>query len=274
MWAEQRQSRLWFKANGLIRHLMVRNFPLSGAPKVVLTEYPKSGGTWISQMLSECLGITNPRNRIPPRHRCLIHGVHLAISPCHNTVVLWRDGRDIMVSFYYHILFDKPLNARWQAEEVAGKLGISDIYDIQTNLPRFIEYCFKGGYPGFPWNRFYEVWHGRTDCIHTSYESMTADPHAELSRLVAYVTGGEADPDAIKGAVDKFSFEALSNRARGTEDPTNFVRKGVPGDWRNKFTREACEVFDHYAGDVLVALEYEKDRSWVSSPEATAAEAP
>jgi len=35
------------------------------------------------------------------------------------------------------------------------------------------------------------------------------------------------------------------------------------GDGRHHFTRDAAEVFDHYAGQTLIDFGYECDRSWV-----------
>jgi hypothetical protein len=261
---EQHNRRWWFKLNGLIRWLMVHGAPLTGESKLVLTEYPKSGGTWIGQMVADCLSLPNPRNRLPPRERCLLHGVHRSIASRHDKLIVWRDGRDIMVSFYYHLLIDKPLNAPWQAKEVRQKLGLEDVYDIRENLPRFIEFCFGGGvHPGFSWNRFCEAWLERQDCIHTSYEAMTVDAETELARIVEGIAGAPPADEAVAASVQNYAFEAVANRQRGTEDPTQFVRKGVPGDWRDKFNREARRLFRAYAGEMLIRLGYERDDSWV-----------
>ena len=42
---ERIDARWWRKLNGLIQRAMVRNAPGFGPSKIVLTEYPKSGGT-------------------------------------------------------------------------------------------------------------------------------------------------------------------------------------------------------------------------------------
>jgi hypothetical protein len=57
-------------------------------------------------------------------------------------------------------------------------------------------------------------------------------------------------------------MQRATGRAPGQEDRTNFIRKGVVGDWVNHFSREAAEVFDWLAGDTLVSLGYEPDRGW------------
>ena len=60
----------------------------------------------------------------------------------------------------------------------------------------------------------------------------------------------------------RFSFEKQAGRIPGQGDPNSLMRKGIVGDWRNWFTREAGEVFDHYCGETLVRLGYEADRKW------------
>ena len=71
------------------------------------------------------------------------------------------------------------------------------------------------------------------------------------------------DEQNLNDAIDRFSFERMTGRKRGTEDRSNFIRKGVIGDWANHFTRETAEIFDHYAGDMLVEMGYESDRNWI-----------
>ena len=63
---------------------------------------------------------------------------------------------------------------------------------------------------------------------------------------------------------DEFSFERQAGRRAGEEDKRSFLRKGIVGDWRNYFTREAREVFAGFAGSELVLLGYERDRAWVT----------
>ena len=67
----------------------------------------------------------------------------------------------------------------------------------------------------------------------------------------------------MEAIAKKFSFEQQSGRKPGQESKTNFMRKGIIGDWRNQFSPEACKVFNHFAGNELVLLGYEKDNSWV-----------
>lgn len=264
--AQQRDARWWFKVNGLLRHSLVHGQLGRLAEPIVLTEYPKSGGTWLSQMLSTALGIPYPRNRWPRINgSMLIHGCYLRSRAPQRTVVLWRDCRDVMVSFYYHLFYEKPITSARYSQELKAELKIDDVADISTNLPRFIQWCFTKGYPGFNWNHFADVWVKHDRDLQTSYEALSADAVGELTRLTAKLEIETPSLDAIEHAVDSFSFAKQANRKRGEEDVKSFVRKGIVGDWRNQFTREACEVFNEFGGETLVRLGYEQDGSWVTS---------
>lgn len=255
---------LWFKANGALRYAIARGALNKFAKPIVVAEYPKSGGTWLSQMLSEATGMPYPRNRLPLLSRQIIHGLYRKVNPNIDTVVMWRDGRDTIVSFYYHLMFPKPNTSTKYSDMVKQQIGVRDPADIVELAPRFIEWAFEGGYPGFSWTDFVHAWSGRIGHVETSYEAMTHDAAGELRKVLdafGYSGFDRADIDHI---VEEYSFANQSNRAPGEEDVTSFIRKGIVGDWQNAFNREAREVFHHYAGKELIQLGYEDDDSWVA----------
>jgi hypothetical protein len=55
----------------------------------------------------------------------------------------------------------------------------------------------------------------------------------------------------------------MKKQAAELDGRGSFLRKGVAGDWKNKFDNRACETFDYFAGDKLVKMGYETDRNWV-----------
>lgn len=261
----QRDKMWWYKTNGAFRRAIVEGAINTFARPVVLTEYPKSGGSWLSQMLSVALEIPYPRNRLPHMRRQIIHGCFRSVSPKADTIVCWRDGRDTMVSFYYHFVFDKPITSQSFSQKIKKDLGIKDPYDIDKYLPRFIEWAFEGGHPGFSWVDFVKIWKDSPDVIETSYEAVTRDPVGELVKMVTYIDPHRVEKINSEEIVEQHSFEKQSNRKRGEEDVKSFIRKGIIGDWKNTFNREACQIFDYYGGKELVLLEYEKDHSWVNN---------
>jgi hypothetical protein len=241
-----------------------------------VNEFPKSGGSWIGGMLGDALGLPFPRNRFPTLGRCILHG-HLPPGDGRpRTVLVWRDGRDVMVSWYHHCLFR---NDRENADLVAhtrAELALSDPGDIRAHLPDFIDYAFtRQPHPGFSWADFVEAWHGDPAVTHTSYEAMRADPVDELGRVLDAIADTHpmgshrrpsADPAAeLERIVERHSFAARSGRAAGTERRGSFLRKGIVGDWKNHFSESAGRIFQMHAGDALVRLGYESDAAWVDT---------
>lgn len=259
----QRDQQWWYKLNGLSRHAVVRGATNLFARPIVLTEYPKSGGTWLSQMMSAAVGIPYPRNRLPHFGSQIIHGCYLTVNSNVDTVVVWRDGRDTMVSYYYHIMFEKPITSAKFSRKMKALLEISDPADIAPKMPAFIEWAFTGGYPGYSWSDFVNRWHGRKGPVFTSYEAVSENPLRELRRVLDHFGRRPYSEDELAEIVSAFSFERQTNRKRGEEDVNSFVRKGIVGDWKNVFNDEAREVFNHFAGRELKLLGYEKDDSWV-----------
>ena len=120
-------------------------------------------------------------------------------------------------------------------------------------------------HPSFTWQEFVRSWRGRDSVIYVRYEDLLDDAVAELKRVIAGLGREIPSDERIRDIVDKYSFKRIGGRNPGTEDKGSFLRKGIAGDWKNYFTREAREVFDHYAGEELVALGYEPDRRWANN---------
>ena len=250
------------RSNDLLRAGMVHF--LSGAvPLYVVNEFPKSGGTWVGQMLGRALGVPFPRNRLPVLRPSIMHGHYLDPRGMKNVVVAWRDGRDVMVSWYHQQLIPHEWNAH-QVSRSRRELLLEDYADVQGNLPAFIEYAFSQPHsPSFSWTDFVCRWHDHEGAIHVRYEDLRRDTSGELRRIVRGLTGELLSPEEATAIAEEFSFERQAGRRAGQEDKRSFLRKGVVGDWRTHFSHEAREVFDRYAGEELILLGYERDRAWV-----------
>jgi len=67
-------------------------------------------------------------------------------------------------------------------------------------------------------------------------------------------------------------FRKITTKARQEGENQNWVayvsgvenslRKGVAGDWKNVFTKEAIETFKELTGDKIVELGYENNMDW------------
>ena len=249
---------------GIIRYGMVHL--LSGAvPFYIVNEFPKSGGTWVSKLLSRALDLPFPQHRIPYLVPSVIHGHYITPRGMRNVVTVWRDGRDVMLSWYHHQLFSHGWN-----ERIVGKmrkeLPFRDYHDVETNLPAFIEYNFERPlYPRFTWSDYVRRWYNRDGVVAVRYEDLHIDPVEQLQRIVVELTGMELAFDRAKKIVEEFAFSNQSGREPGEENKHSHLRKGVVGDWENYFTKESRLLFKDYAGDELIKLGYEQNGSWIRS---------
>lgn len=262
------------------RYFLVHKFPRFFQFYLVV-EYPKSGGSWLGQMISSYFDIPFSRNSFPTYKMSLTHGhfVPTKNSKYINKIyLLMRDGRDVMVSFYYHSLIWNEKNKLSPKDVIytRKKLNFSDYNDIRTNLPRFIEFVFDHNYSLFfkfnsygNWDSFNRKWlehieKDNSNIIITKYEDLLKDTKKELTRLIDLTQGeGLSDTEKISRIVRKYSFESQSKRKRGDENTSNFLRKGVSGDWESKFSKESADIFDQYAGEMLIKLGYEDNHEWV-----------
>ena len=262
---DHREASWWYLLNGVCRYAIVHGIlPISS--HVTVNEFPKSGGTWLSQMLSEALNLPFPQNRLPTISGCIMHGHYGKSWPAKNMVVVWRDGRDITVSMYYHYLFQNDKGNPRITRIIGDKLNFSDVNDIHSNLPRFIEFIFSDKVtPRFSWAEHVDAWRPRPVQF-VKYESLRLHAVDELRRLCNAFAVPHLDEALLQGIVQKYSFENQSGRKPGQENKSSFIRKGIVGDWKNSFSQSSREAFDFYAGRQLIDLEYEPDSSWVKSP--------
>jgi hypothetical protein len=257
---ERRNTRLWHTSNALLRLAVLRGATRPFATNAIVNEYPKSGGTWMSQMLAEALGLPFPRNRLPMLGSCLMQCHVLNPLGMRRVTVVWRDGRDIMVSFYHHLLVGHEHSPPAVAAANRRRAGIDDPADVRANLPRFIEALHEKRLgPSFTWSEFVAVWAGRTGIQDVRYEDLLADPAKELSRVVEGLTGQPLAPLRAQAIAERYSFASQTGRNRGTDGVAGrFLRKGIAGEWRSVFSPEAHAVFNHVAGDALARLGYER----------------
>jgi hypothetical protein len=237
------------------------------------------------------LPFVQPAPSLPLTFKCVMHhhwDYHPALD---HSIYVIRDGRDVMVSRYMRAMrghlarreafsrLGRRSLVRALAENVGKSSEVSrrlehllgkrfDPWDVERNLPIFIEAEMQRPFNwavSQPWPQHVRAWRAmaqRTTFV--KYEELLQDGVAVLSRVLAQYLGTGVDEREIRYTVGRYSFRKQTGREPGTEDRTSFARKGIRGDWRNHFTREAAQVFDRYAGDLLIELDYEADHQWMN----------
>lgn len=215
-------------------------------------------------MLSEALSLPFSRYPFPILQPSVMHCHYLYLSGMKNVLIVWRDGRDVMISWYYHCMFRNDRANSILVERTRRDLSFDEPEDIRANLPTFIEYALvRQPYPRFTWADFVSTWNRRSNVVYASYENFRANTANELMRVVRELKGNDLEYDRAVAIAEEFSFLRRSGRKAGQENMRSFMRKGVSGEWRKLFTKKACKTFDQYAGRELILLGYERNGDWV-----------
>jgi hypothetical protein len=240
-------------------------YNLSGViPLFIINEYPKSGGTWLGQLLEMALDVPYPRNRFPLLRKSIMSGHYFKPGRMKNVIIVWRDGRDVMTSWYYQCCFEHEHDNKRLVSRTRKDLKFEEYDNIINNLPRFIEYVFTSQpNPPFTWADFVEKWAHRTDVMHTRYEDLNRNTAEELKRIIYELVGQIFPYEKLMPIVEELSFANQASKHKNHKN--SFLRKGIVGDWRNNFSDKARVVFDQYAGDALIKLGYEKNHAWIKS---------
>ncbi|MEM6299905.1 MAG: sulfotransferase domain-containing protein [Bacteroidota bacterium] len=258
-------AKFSFKINGGIRWLMW-NYLTDPLNLVLVSEFPKSGGTWFSQMLADALNIPFPRNRIPNDTPCLLHGHHLYKKNFGKMIGVVRDGRDIMVSAYHHFLLKNDKNTDYAINFYRQRVPFDDYDNIEANMSAFIIYMFEGYAKRpryFDWSEFTSQCIDDPNICLIKYEDLLKQASEKLNEAISFLGYPSVKEKQLDKIVEAYSFKNLTKRKPGEESKQSFLRKGVAGDWKNYFNHESRQVFDQYGGETLIKLGYEKDNKWV-----------
>ena len=268
----QRNLYVWHKFNGLVRNLIFL-VPSVKRKSIVVNEYPKSGGSWLTMMLSDIIQLPFARNRLPyMKSEQIFHGHFMSreLLKGMRQIMLWRDGRDVIVSLYYHSLFYNDVGNKVGVDYMRKRVPFDNYVDINENLPAFIEFIASGsGKPSYEWASFVKTWHGCDDCLHVKYEELFDDCKSVLLSILDGF-GIASSERKIMDVIHRYSIKdaAVSNHSEtpsSNNSKMSFVRKGGYGGWRDHFSRDAARLFNETSGESLIDLGYESDYSWVET---------
>ena len=266
------------KAKNFSRHILTNYFG-GFIPFYLTVEYPKSGGSWFGQLISESLKISFPRNKYPILSSSIVHGHYhptKRMSKIKRIFLVVRDGRDVIVSMYFHMLLWNDRNKKNPKDinYFRSKLRFSDYDNVIDNMPMFIEFVFTHNpskliYYNFPgsWSLFNHEWIQYSKDYKNiriiSYESLLRNTNSVLKKALTGLTNEKfLKMNRIDEIVEKYSFKNQTGRNPGDLNKNSFLRKGISGDWVNYFNNQSCKKFKDYSGDMLITLGYEKNNNW------------
>lgn len=236
---------------------------------VVLASYPKSGSSWVRFILANLLtqsgevDFLSTQLLVPELSKqSLKHGIDFESLPSPRilrthalrfpesprAVYLLRDGRDVMVSYYFHYK---------KFHEFAGTF----LDFLESDIRRA------------EWEEHVESWlfqDGRSEdvCV-CRYEDLIADAFSEMKKMAEFI-GLQFSDEQLRRAIEQSSIEKMRavEQAKGlgisaTGDTSiAFVRKGGSGNWREHFGDAEKKIFKQRYGETLIKAGYESAPDW------------
>lgn len=238
-------------------------------PLVFLVGYPKSGTTWMSQLVADYLQLPFPRfSYLPVGCPAVVHGHQGVWDSYPRTVYSLRDARDTMCSLYFMYARDIPEgdHPRMTRRQKRMCPSLVNKANVRENLPEFIEIQMKRPeITPYNWAKHVETYLNSKNqkLALLQYERLLSNGREELAQAMEKITGEPSDMQRIDATLDKYSFARQAGRRPGQEDRSHSLRKGQPGDWINHFTREAADILDHFCGETMIRLGYCTNHDWV-----------
>lgn len=176
-----------------------------------------------------------------------------ASTPMRRFVVI-RDLRDTLVSWYFSVKHSHPLVEKNTTDFLAPYRNRLNAASLEDGLIVVLEERME------PIAQIQQSWMKTGDLV-LRYEEMLADDQEAFRRIFEHC-GIDVDPEVLEAAVNAHSFEARTGRKRGEEDLSAHHRKGIAGDWQNRFTPKVVEAFKERFGQLLIETGYEQSMDW------------
>ena len=216
--------------------------------------FPKSGTTWVTQLVSAATELPYYRDTIwPVIGPAVLHGHSVPDAGRPKTICVVRDCRDVMVSLYFHRLNEKGMDDPTLQTQDYVRNNLADFIIEEAQRPKSVS---------VGWGTYYKpIFSGKVKNIPTiKYENLLNDTFGELTpamekALIPF------DSNKLEEGIKYFSFKAAVNKTKNNREQ-RFLRKGVAGDWCNYFNKRTARVVHELFGDAMAALGYENDNTW------------
>jgi len=231
-----------------------------GDEDIFIVGFPKSGNTWMQNLLVEMAYGINSEKISDALLQELVPDVHfkryykrlrdtmffkshfLPLPEYKRVIYIVRDGRDAMVSYYHY------LNAIGNF-----KGGLDDLVKCQNLFPS-------------RWSTHVEAWLDNpyeSEMLIIRYEDLLTEPNKVIKKIVDFskITATE---DAMSTAIKRTSFSRMQkkeknigwDRKRKWPDGKLFVRSGTQGSFKKEMSEAALKYFEEDSRQALQRCGY------------------
>lgn len=160
-----------------------------------------------------------------------------------KVVYLYRDGRDVLVSYF---------NYYKKVKSYEGKFG--DFFEMYLN----------GSVNFGRWDKHVIQWveSNHEDIIYTKYEDLCTNTKEELLRIMDFLGKGDIPEDVIHLAAERCTFERHKENVR--QHSEHYEKgyeggvKGGPGKWREVFSKQQLIDFWSEMGGTMERVGYSR----------------
>lgn len=242
--------------------------------RVIVCTHHKAGTVWMGstfKSLAHKLGVPlvnlrtaaveqsgTPMIIIDPGSRWYTLGLE---HPSDRVFHLIRDPRDMVISgMHYHRTANEP-SLHKPRQVLGGKTYHEALNALPDDRARLLFEMDRARGSSLRammhWN------YARPESFECRYEELIEDSDATLFASACSHLGIKK----LKKAKRCFLKHSLFSRSKKRPE---HARNGAPRQWQSVFDRALAQEFDSRCGDILIALGYETDHSWVDACEANA----
>lgn len=246
---------------------------------ILIVDTPhKVGSTWVHRMLGEIGNLTTPA--IPEPYND--NGTLQLENPSVVNYFRSLKGHFIFKSHSLPLEYELPSDL---AEDIKFVTILRDPRDVLVSMAFYAGwYSGESKYTHLPDKEKVrhiiqdgsswllpelEAWF-RSDAVKIYYRDVIKDPVYQMRNVVNRIglapLASESNIEGIREVVVAHSFQQQTGRKPGEENKTDFLRKGIPGDWRNYFDQELKDFFKSAAdgrwNSLLVEMKYEPGPDW------------
>ncbi len=234
---------------------------------VWLVSYPKSGNTWLRFLIGNYLtgnqcDFTNCNKIVPDLHqtnqkqcsnlkRPRFIKSHFPFTPDYKRVVyLVRDGRDVGISYYFHLIKKHKIPKETNFKDYLVKFNNGDLSRQYSS-----------------WSNHVNSWLDRKldNILLVKYEEMKIDPISKITEILQFARL-PVDEQAVVQAVNYSNFENMkklekeqqysSPNLANSDLNMSFVRSGKVGQYHDFFDDKSMQIFERIHSSALKRLGY------------------